>query len=402
MKKVYLFSLCFIFISVEIYGFQTLENDTITAKDILKPNILSTHPFGLFFNRIQGNFKTKPSINSQLSLNLDSGNVWGTPITVYIPNDPNIRNEIKALEWDQAQYFYDEESLDAEVYSLQIDGVIKSFRVNGTFAINERSELVIATRLFMLTEGKSPFSIFTSDKFIENFHSKIAGGNDPFDRQVFGLNNAQITYTDRNGRTLDLGKNDVIFGGFETSYYYYPTNWGNEALKLNIGSHLGINLSKYNSSLDVGASINGIYTYNIGHASNINFGVGIGAMNKGIIKLQNDNLDFGSNSFIGHLETVIEFNFNSKKDVIHAIGLDYYLQTRLFKRSELDYSILIRHPDAHNSWGHGVTNLYKTNNYWSLYYAFGKKVIKSLYLQQDFQVNNNPDIQTGIGVSFQL
>lgn len=402
MKKVFLFSLYFIFCHTKSYGFQLEQGEMLPLSSIEKPNILSTHPFGLFFNRLQGNFKSGPTENFQLNLYANSGNVWGTPVTVYVPKDETIRQQVRAHAWHQAQYFFDAEALETETYNLQIDGVIKSFRIESKFALNEKSEITIGSRFFMLTSGKTPFSLITGDDFIENFHEKIAGGDDPFDRKVFGLNRAQINYTDRNGQTMTIERNDLVFGGFETSYYYYPTNWSTTSFKANIGSHLGINLSKYNTSLDIGTTFNGIYNYKVNEKSSVNIGFGLGVLRKSLVNFKSNNLQFGTNKFLGNLESVIAYKFISNKRTAHTIGLDYYFQTRLNKREELDYSIPIRHPNAHKSWGHGVTNLYKTNNYWSLYYAFGKKTIKTLYLQQDLQVNNNPDIQTGVGISFNL
>ena len=68
----------------------------------------------------------------------------------------------------------------------------------------------------------------------------------------------------------------------------------------------------------------------------------------------------------------------------------------------MDYIIPIRHPDVHDAWGIGTTNLYKNNNYWTLLYSFTRKVTTTIYLQQDLTVNNSPDIQTGVSVSFKI
>ena len=384
------------------FAFQDSFFETNKKDEIYKPDILSTHPFGVFFNRLQGNFRHNPINKTQISIHYNSGNIWGTPITTYIPSDEEIRDQVRQHVWHQAQYFFDEESLDAESFYLEIDGVIKSLKIEGRFRINDHSEINIGVRSFMLTNGKTPFSILTSDDFIETFHEKIAGGDDPFDRRVFGLNKASIKYTDRNGRTMTLNKNDFIFSGIETSYYRYIKNLATDSFTPNYGIYLGTNLSKYNSSLDLGLSVNGLKTYKLNDKSVINIGVNIGVLRKGLINLKSNNIQFGNNDFLGNFESTIEYSLTTSSNRTHAIGIDYYLQSSLNKRDELNYIIPIRHPDAHKSWGHGVTNLYKTNNYWTLFYTFGKRVVKTLYLQQDLQVNNNPDIQTGISISFNL
>ena len=384
------------------FAFQSSSFENNEKDKIYKPDVLSTHPFGVFFNRLQGNFRHNTSHKTQINIHLNSGNVWGTPITTYIPNDEEVRDQARQHVWHQAQYFFDEESLNAESFYLEIDGVIKTLKIEGRFRINDHSEINIGVRSFILTNGKMPFSLLTSDDFIETFHEKIAGGNDPFDRGVFGLNQAGIKYTDRDGETLTLNKNDFVFSGLETSYYRYIKKWSTNSFTPNYGIHIGTNLSKYNSSLDIGLSANGVKTYKLNKKNAINVGVNIGVLRKGLLNLKSDNIQFGNNNFLGNFESTIEYSLKTSNNRTHSLGIDYYLQTSLNKRNELEYIIPIRYPDAHKSWGHGVTNLYKTNNYWTLFYAFGKKVLKTLYFQQDLQVNNNPDIQAGISISFNL
>ncbi|WP_347922424.1 hypothetical protein [Pontimicrobium sp. SW4] len=389
--------LCATVYSQEIYSTHvTLKNG------ISKPSVLSTHPFGVFFSRIQGNFKIHPTKKTQLKINLESGNVWGTQIKTYVPNNIEVRNEVRKHEWHQAQYFFDEETLDTKSYELQIDGVIKGLRLKTSLNLGGKQELNIGLRLFMLSKGKAPFSIITSDRFIENFHEKIAGGSDPFDREVFGYNKALIKYTDRNGNTLELNNNDLFVGGLETSYYYYPNSLVSKTYSMNFGAHLGYNLSSYNNSLDLGLSVNAIKIIHVNDNHYLQIGLGTGILRKELVSFNSNNIDFGTNNYLGNLESIIEYNIISKGNTTHSIGLDYYLQTSLNRRDELEYAIPIRHPNAHKSWGHGVTNLYRNNNYWSLLYSITKKTSLTFYLQQDFEVNNNPDIQTGISYSFTL
>ncbi len=383
------------------------ESDSLTLANkngITKHSILSTHPFGIFISRIQGNFKTHASDKTNFKISLESGNVWGTPIKTYIPNDEEIREQVQNHQWHQAQYFFDEESLDAKSYELQIDGVIKGLRANIVLNLAKEHELNIGLRSFMLTKGKFPFSIFTSDEFIEYFHENIGGGDDPFDRGVFGLNKAYIKYTDRNGNTMEIKNGNFHVGGLETSYYYYPESLINKKknLHINFGAHLGTNLSKYNSSIEIGLSSNAIKTYAFSDNKNFQVGLSLGAIRKNAINFKDDNIDFGTNDFIGYLESALEYNYVSKKGTIHSFGADFYVQSPLNKIAERDYMIPIRHPDAHNAWGHGVTNLYEFNDYWTFMYSFTKKNTLTIYILQDFTVSNNPDIQTGISYSFSL
>ncbi|MDO6598389.1 hypothetical protein Q4512_15835 [Oceanihabitans sp. 2_MG-2023] len=404
MKTLYLSLSLVILFPLITFSQQTDRIETTIKNGITKPSILSSHPFGIFFSRLQGNFKMHATKNNMVNISLESANVWGAPVTTYIPNDEATRNEARKYDWDLAQYHFDVEDLDAETFQLQIDGVIKSIKANIAFNLSNNKELVVALRVAMLTNGEYPLSFFTSDKFIEDFHSKIAGGEDPFDRKAFKLNEAGIKYTDRNGNTAELEKNDVFLSGIETTYYYYP-EWlinKNKSFFMNLGAHLGTNLSKYNTSFDLGGSINAVKKIAFKNKNYAHIGASFGTLRKNAIDLKKENVQFGTNKYIAFLESALEYNFVSKKGTTHAIGLDFYIQTSLNKKEELDYIIPVRHPDAEQAWGIGTTNLYKNNNYWTLLYSFTKKITTTIYLQQDLTVNNSPDIQTGISVSFKI
>ena len=63
------------------------QNDTNQNLDLLeitKPSLLSTHPLGLLFTRLEGHFKTQPSKKTTIDFNISSGNVWAPPVKAYI------------------------------------------------------------------------------------------------------------------------------------------------------------------------------------------------------------------------------------------------------------------------------------------------------------------------------
>ena len=402
MKTFYLY--LFLLVLFPFIAFSQQEDviPTTIKNGITKPSILSSHPFGIFFSRLQGNFKTHATKHSMLTISLESANVWGPPVTTYIPKNEAIRKEAEKHNWDLRQYHFNVEELDAEIFQLQIDGVIKNIKANLAINLKKNKEIVIALRLAMLSNGKQPFSIFTSDTFIEDFHSKIAGGKDPFDRKTFQLNEAGITYTDRNGNTAKLKKNDVFISGIETTYYYYPEWLTNKNYFINIGTHLGTNLSKYNTSIDLGVSINAVKKILFNNRNYSQIGASLGTLRKNALQLKKDNLIFGTNKYLAFFESALEYATISKKGTTHTIGLDFYIQTSFNKRKELNYIIPIRHPEVHDAWGIGTTNLYKNTNYWTLLYSFTRKITTTFYIQQDLTVNNNPDIQTGVAVLFKI
>lgn len=391
--------LCLFFASLHS---QNNDSTHVDIKNgITKSSVLSMHTFGIFISRLQGNFKVQPSKKSLLTISLESANVWSAPVTGYIPIDENVRNEARQYFYHEREFFFDVDEIESKRFDIANDGVLKSLKLNYILPINKKSELNFSLRSFLLTNGKFPFTMLTGDRFIESFHSKIIGKDDPFARKLFGYDKAQITYKDRNDNYMEINDGDFILGGIETSYYYYP-NLSSKTLKINFGAHLGTNLSKYNSSIDLGLSTNAIKSYNLNDRNYFQFGASLGLLRKNIINLKEDNLELGSNNYLGNIETVIEFNFNSKGQTIHSFGADFYLQTSLNKKNEFEYIIPIRSGVSEKSWVTGLSNLYRNNNYWTFFYSFSKKITTTFYLQQDLTLNNNPDIQTGIGISFPM
>lgn len=389
-----------------LFGFSQ-DSDTIfnnSKNGITKPNILSTHPFGILFSRVQGNFKINATQKTILNIGIESGNVWAAPVQAFIPNNNDVRERVKKTPWHGREFAYDYESLDAKTIALQFDGIIKGLRANASFNIGKQHELNVGMRMYMLTNGKLPFSSITGDSFIEFFHRNIAGGDDPFGRELFGLNKAKIIYKDSNDKTLELTNGDLLIGGIETSYYYYPEKLinTNNSFFMNFGTHLGTNLSKYNSSIDFGFSLNAIKIYKINPRNYFYLAASVGGTKKNIIEFNNDNINLGTNNFIGYLESALEFNTVSKGKTTHSFGIDFYLQTSFNKRKEFDYLIPIRNGVTEKSWVTGISHLYKNNNYWTFLYSFTRKITTTFYIQQDLTLNNSPDIQTGLSIAFSL
>lgn len=355
-----------------------------------------------FFSRLQGHFEMNAPVKNYLNISLESGNVWSPEVKVYIPKNEFDRAIIREYNWDQAHRAFDENTIKKDSFNIANDGVIKGFKANLNIRLGSKHELQIGLRTYLLTKGKAPFTILTGDKLIEDFHDNIAGGSDPFDRRIFGLNKANIKYLDRNGNNLNINAGQFFATGLETAYYYYPKFLKNKKqnFSMNLGSHLGVNLSKNNASLDFGLSTNAIKTFTINDKTNFNIGTSLGVLRKNVVDFKSTNLEFGTNNFIAFTETALEYSFRSRKGTIHTFATDFYIQTSLNKKDEFEYIIPIRNENAFNSWGQGATNLYKNNDYWSFIYSFGKKTTTYFYLQQDLTVNNNPDLQTGFGFKF--
>lgn len=317
-----------------------------------KPNILALHPYGIFISRIQGQFNNSAVTKINCNFSLESANVWAAPITTYIPTDQTIRNEVRDYEYHETEFVFDPNSFDHRKLSIANDGIIKSLRVQVIFPLSERSEFHLSARSFLLTKGKAPFTLVTGDHFVEWFHTKIAGGNDPFARELFGLDKAKIYYNDLNNNEMTIDHGDFFIGGLEAAYYFYPKKLANQKRKIasNIGLHLGTNLSNYNQSIDVGISTNIMKAYHLDQTSWLQFAAGLGVLRKNFIDLYKDNMEFGNNNFLANFEALSSFSFLSKGHTRHSFSLDFYLQTSFNKKDEFEYSIPVRSGVSEKSW----------------------------------------------------
>ncbi|WP_406682878.1 hypothetical protein N1F78_09255 [Seonamhaeicola sp. MEBiC1930] len=397
LKKVFqLISLVF---TISIFA---QKQDSLALKNgIENPSLVSTHHFGIFNSRLNTNFKQKRTRNKTLSFNYTSGNNFHPFVEAYFPKDPAVREQLSEFIWhDRPFHFINQTTTPADYMNIVIDAVIKEFRAELFLPLTKQQEITINLRSYFITKGKHPFSIFTSDETIEWFHSNIAGGEDPFGRRYYGLNQVNFEYYDRNGNTLKLENGDFFIGGIEFSHYYYPNLSINNTknIYINFGSHLGINTSKFNPSLDFGISLNALKQYYFKNQNQLNLAIGANILRKNLIKLSNDAIDLGNNTYLGTLEGNIEFTTFTKKNNYNSFGINYQIQTRYNKKAESNYySLRGKWQEINGGWHNGVATLYNTFSFTSFIYTYGRPKYKiSLFLKQDFDVNNAPDFQTGI------
>lgn len=402
MPKHFLFFFTFIIITVSV----AQQKDSLSIKNgIDKPSILATHHFGIFSSRINQNFKIHPETNPTFTISYASGNTFHPFVETYIPKDPAVQKEQSQLIWYYRNFnFIDQKTTPADYMNIVIDAVIKEFRATVNIPISKQHELDISLRSYLITKGNYLFSPFTNDETIEWFHSNIAGGEDPYGRKYYGLNQVNFKYTDRNGRILELHNNDFFISGIEFNHFYYPSFLNKKKnVFSNLGTHIGFNTSKYNPSLDIGLSANVIKKLVFKNNNEFHFAAGTSILRKNIINF-GDVMDFGNTPFLASLEGEIEFTKFTKKKHYNAFGVNYRIQSRYNKLKEADYYRLIgKWQEIHGGWQHGISTLYKALSNWTFLYTYGHPKYKiSLYFKEDFRVNNAPDIQTGIGLTMPL
>lgn len=379
------------------------QRESLELKNgIDKISVLTTHHFGVFTSRINQNFKVRPPKKSTLVFSVESGNNFHPFVEAYLPKDPKIRAEFKNTIWYNRDF---DLLLPAEYMNIIVDAVFKGFRFDFNTKINAKNELGISLRSYLVTEGHHPFSFFTGDEFIEWFHSSVAGGEDPFGRKYYGINQVNVRYTDRNGKILELKNGEFFIGGIEFNHFYYPKINGLEKrnIHLNFGSHFGVNTSKFNPSVDVGFSTNIHKKWSVKDKYELRFGVGASVLRKNAINF-NEVIDLGNNKFFGSGEAMFEYTEFTRKKNYHSVSVNFQFQTRFNKVAEADYYKLVgKWKEIHSGWQNGFEKLYEHLSGWTWLYTYGRKNWKlTLYVKEDLLLNNAPDIQTGFGLKIPL
>ena len=247
--------LIFLFLCSSICNAQT-ENDSIDVRNspsVFYGNRLSTHPLGILSSRTDHNFQTETAQKISLAITLASGNVWLPYVKAYQPLNEEDLHHMRSLDWNDRDYFYDQENSPSKASSFQADGVFRFYQIRLNLPLSEKHELKINARAFTLDEGKVPWSLLTSDQLIEWFHSNISGGEDPFARRIYGLDQAYMNFLDEDGKTLEINKGQFTFSGIDLVYNHYPHFKGlrKHNIHTNFGIQLGTNVSHFNPSLDL-------------------------------------------------------------------------------------------------------------------------------------------------------
>ncbi|WP_372753587.1 hypothetical protein [Mariniflexile sp.] len=383
------------------------SQDSLYFKNgIEKPSILATHHFGIFSARINTNFKLAPQKKTSLTFTSTSGNNFHPFVETYIPKDPETQKEQSKLIWYHRNFqFVDQETTPADYMNIEIDAVIKEFRIGINIPLTKNHELDISLRSLLITKGKYPFSVFTGDESIEWFHSNLIGGEDPYGRRYYGLNQVNFRYQDRYGNNLELNNNDFFLGGFEFNHHYYPTLSINKTrnIFINFGSHLGINTSRYNSSLDVGVSANAIKKLEFKSNYELNFALGLNVLRKNLINFE-EVIDLGNNPYLGTFESDLQIAKFTKKKNYNAFSVNFQIQTSYNKKEEADYYRMIgKWKEINGGWQHGFETLYKKLSFWTFMYTYGRpNLTLCVYFKEDFRVNNAPDFQTGVSLKLPI
>lgn len=379
---------------------QSTDNDSNNIiHGCIKPNILTTHPFGLFESRIDHNLKAAPANKWNIQFDFGSGNVWLPPVVELYPRSQAALAHLNKFPWHKKDSVYQHMVRDHDSNYIAADGVIKTFKLRFEVRISKRSELNIELRSFLLTNGSFLYSVFTNDAAIEAFHKYIAGGVDVFARDSYPYNRAFIDYYDPRGKSMHLKSGSFIIPGIQFAYFYYP-DWNflkKNNLNVNAGVHAGFNTSIYNRSIDIGLSTNFIKTFGLTPNKFLICAGGGSILRQ---KLIGNGIAYTTQNYLKSFETQIEYRISRNSKRFHSCAVNFYLQSPYKDPKKLsDFVAIGRRSSPH--WYHTFYHAYEYLQNWTFIYSFKRnRWITSLYVKEDFKVDNAPDIQTGISVKY--
>jgi len=378
------------------------ENDSLQvhqAPSVFYGNRLSTHPLGVLSSRTDHNFQTEAIKKISLAINLSSGNVWLPYVKAYQPLNEEDKNLMRELDWNDRDYFYNQDNTPSEAFSFHADGVFRLFQIQLDIPLAEKHELKINTRAFTLNEGQIPWSLLTSDQVIEWFHSNISGGEDPFARRVYGLDQAYMNYVDENGKSMEIKKGQFTWSGIDLVYQHYPQFEGlrKHKIHMNFGIQLGTNVSRFNSSLDLGFNTSLIKRIVFSNSQELRLGLGLSAFGQNLLPY-GDGLKLSNKKALLSSEFLLNYIIPTKRKGYFSLALSYYFQSSYNKMGDFETLVLTGERIV-SHWHYSISHLYKVLSANYLMFSYSKGMFAySIYLREDFSVDNAPDAQVGIGI----
>lgn len=369
---------------------------------IFHSNSISLHPFGIFMSRVSHNFQLKSEEKSSIVINFSNGNIWLPYVKTYNPLNEADRISMKNTVWHKREGRFDTSNSPAKTSEFHADGVIRQYQIQFNIPISTEHELQASCRMFSLDKGKIPYALLTSDQFIEWFHSNIAGGEDPFARKAYGLNQAKIQYKDEKGKTLNLKNGDFVFSGIDLTYYYYPNIYffKKKDIYMNIGLQIGANVTKINPSMDIG--VNSTLIKRIKKNNNEFFiGLSLSALRMKALNF-GDGVQLSNKKYLHSAESHFKYVKRLSNRRYFSTAINWFIQSSYNKKSDFDYLVLTGERIS-THWHYASSHLYKMLSAHTLTFSYGtRNIAYSMYLREDILVDNAPDIQTGLGIKLYI
>ena len=166
---------------------------------------------------------------------------------------------------------------------------------------------------------------------------------------------------------------------------------------LNFGTHLGINVSKYNSVADVGISSSVIKKIEVRDKNIFTVGLSAGALRQRVIQF-GDRVNISNQEVLYSFEGLLDYKRKLKSNNYISYGINYTFQTPYNKKNDFDH-IILTGERVKTHWQHAMSHLYENLEGWNFIFTYSVKQFSYfIYAREDIKVDNAPDLQTGFGV----
>ena len=362
------------------------------------PYFLSNHPLTIFFSRINHQFNCQPELRRTFQFTWSRGNVWLPFAQAKLANQSEDQQALSSKVWHERNYMFSQRNIDDfETRTLEADGLFSTYYFQWREPINGYIDVGLNFRFGSLSAGSVPYSLLTSDSFIEWFHSNVIGGEDPFGRKTRPYDLAELYYEDEEGNTLYLRDNDFFLGELSADWnLYLPRILGGmvPSVTLNTG------ISRLRSTYLFNPGISGTLIKR--HYVDLNYwetGLSSGVLFPALF--QELPVEINNNRYIASLAVNLVYAIQLEQSS-WILGVNYHLQSALMKAKEKEYYVI--ESLGISSHGHyAMSHLHRPLQGWSfaLTYKRGKAAI-SAFLREDALVDNAPDVQVGWSLFYRL
>lgn len=368
------------------------------SSNFFKAFQLSNHPFGLFIARINHNFDLQASTKQKLSFTFSRGNVWLPYAKGKFALSQGDRDFLSQYAWHDRNYQAEAAGIvNFSERELDADGIFTTYFFNFTQPLAKSSDVSINLKFGSLSGGKVPYSLLTSDQFIEWFHSNVIGGEDPFGRKSRPYNLANFNYRDRSGKELIVKNGDFLFSEVSADWNFHAPSIL-PGFKTVYALHTGTSKLKKSYLLNTGLALTQLKRFFF-KQDFMDLGVAGSVMFPGtFMRLP---VEINNRKFLASFELNAVYAFQLKKNQL-GLGVNYHLQSPFHRPSETNYYIV--ESEGISSHGHyAISHLNRPLQGWSFSITYATKSISiTAFMREDALVDNAPDAQVGWAVQVKL
>ncbi|NJB84555.1 hypothetical protein GGR26_000300 [Lewinella marina] len=367
------------------------------------PPTSATHPLGILTLRPNPNFRLRPLASPNLNFTVSSGNVWLPPVTAHYPVVEADRQYVSQFAWHEREYKFNPEDRPSRSMALMADGVIRHYQMGLSLPLAEDQDVELTVRAFSLDGGRPPWSLLTSDRFIEWFHSNVAGGEDPFARKHYGFDGAGIHFTDQRGNEIRMQAGELRLDGLDAAYHYYPRWSGLNArgIYLSLTGRMGLSTTRWNPSADLGLQGAVHYRVQPGPRSALSVAFSTGIVSQQLLTVASA-VQFSDKPVRGSGALLLRYAVQTTNNRSFSAGAIVTREGSYYRRAGFDYAVLSGSRIT-THWAMAIAHLYEPRMAGNLFAAYAAgRISLSVYLREDILAANAPDLQVGTGLQIGL